>query len=96
MKKMSLSREVRNQRKSKPVKCSRHYNQNGLISANDRIYANNTVSAECNNSKCKANIFAFFLCASFDIDKFNQFFQVGFRVAWCSTFYRGRVFLCHS
>lgn len=51
--KMSLSRDVRAQRKCKPVKCSRHFNQNGLISVGDRIYANSTTTDECNYSKCQ-------------------------------------------
>lgn len=43
---MSLSRKM-----SKPVKCSRHFNQNGLVG--DRIYSNNTTTAECNSSECQ-------------------------------------------
>lgn len=59
---MSLSREVHMQRKCKPVKCSRHFNQNGLVS--DRIYNNNTVTSECNTSKCQGSsfFFTFFFC----------------------------------
>lgn len=49
---MPLSLDAHTRGKCKLVKCSRHFNQNGLISMGDRIYANNTTTDQCNYSKC--------------------------------------------
>lgn len=50
--KMALSLDAHTQGKRKLIKCSRHFNQNGMISIGDRIYANSTTADECNYSKC--------------------------------------------
>lgn len=49
---MPLSLDAHTQGKCKLIKCSRHFNQNGLISMGDRIYANSTTTDQCNYSKC--------------------------------------------
>lgn len=79
---MSLSREVRLQGKCKPVKCSRHFNQNGLVS--DRIYGNNTVTSECNTSKCQG-IFVVVLFFSFNSVAEIRFVCAGFYVLFTYT-----------
>lgn len=49
---MPLSLDAHTQGKCKLIKCSRHFNQNGLISMGDRIYANSTTTDQCNYSEC--------------------------------------------
>lgn len=58
---MALSRDGNAQGKCKLVKCSRHFNQNGLISMDDRIYANSTTADECNYSRIPARLVLYFL-----------------------------------